>query len=129
MLAIDGRNYKSYRLIPIGGDIADKKADFPEGDYAFAGSLAAAQRTALTQAHRRLARDHATGRTAADHEAGEERFRSAVDGILTTTQKAAIETARANTRQFLPAVRAASQAVLPPPSSPAAPGDANEPAD
>ncbi|UCG11982.1 MAG: cytochrome c, partial [Deltaproteobacteria bacterium] len=33
MLAIDGRNYKSYRLIPIGGDIADKKADFPEGDY------------------------------------------------------------------------------------------------
>ena len=100
----------------------------PEGDYAFAGSLAAAQQTALTQAHRRLARDHATGRTAADHEAAEERFRSAVDGILTTTQKAAIEAARANTRQFLPVVRAASQAVLPPPSGLAPPGDANEPA-
>jgi len=97
----------------------------PEGDYAFAGSLAAAQRTALTQAHRRLARDHATGRTAADHEAAEERFRGAVDGILTTTQKAAIETARANARQFLPAVRAASQAVLPPPSGPAAAGEGN----
>jgi len=33
MLAIDGRNYKSYRLVPIGGDLANKKADFPEGDY------------------------------------------------------------------------------------------------
>ena len=33
MLAIDGRNYKSYRLVPVGGDLANKKADFPQGDY------------------------------------------------------------------------------------------------
>ena len=33
MLAIDGPNYKSYRLVPIGGDLADKKANFPQGDY------------------------------------------------------------------------------------------------
>ncbi len=33
MLAIDGVNHKSYRLVPIKGDIADKKADFPEGVY------------------------------------------------------------------------------------------------
>jgi hypothetical protein len=33
VLAIDGRNYRSYRLVPIGGDIADKKADFPQGEY------------------------------------------------------------------------------------------------
>jgi len=33
MLAIDGPNYKSYRLLPIGGDLANKKAAFPQGDY------------------------------------------------------------------------------------------------
>ena len=33
MLAIDGPNYKSYRLVPIGGDLANKKANFPQGDY------------------------------------------------------------------------------------------------
>ena len=33
MLAIDGRNYKSYRLLPIAGDLANKKANFPQGDY------------------------------------------------------------------------------------------------
>jgi cytochrome c5 len=33
MLAIDGRNYKSYRLVPSSGDLANKKADFPQGDY------------------------------------------------------------------------------------------------
>ena len=33
MLAVDGRNYKSYRLVPIKGDLANKKADFPEGEY------------------------------------------------------------------------------------------------
>ena len=33
MLAIDGANLKSYRLMPIKGDLSDKKADFPQGDY------------------------------------------------------------------------------------------------
>ena len=33
MLAIDGPNYKSYRLLPISGDLANKKANFPQGDY------------------------------------------------------------------------------------------------
>jgi cytochrome c5 len=33
MLAIDGANFKSYRLVPAGGDVADKKANFPEGEY------------------------------------------------------------------------------------------------
>ena len=33
MLAIDGPNYKSYRLVPIGGDLDNKKANFPQGDY------------------------------------------------------------------------------------------------
>jgi hypothetical protein len=33
MLAIDGANFKSYRLVPIKGDLSDKKADFPQGDY------------------------------------------------------------------------------------------------
>jgi cytochrome c5 len=33
ILAIDGRNYRSYRLVPTGGDIVNKKADFPQGDY------------------------------------------------------------------------------------------------
>ncbi len=33
MLAVDGRNYRSYRLVPSGGDLANKKADFPQGDY------------------------------------------------------------------------------------------------
>jgi cytochrome c5 len=33
MLAIDGANFKSYRLVPVGGDVADKKANFPEGEY------------------------------------------------------------------------------------------------
>jgi hypothetical protein len=33
MLAIDGADFKSHRLVPVGGDIADKKADFPEGEY------------------------------------------------------------------------------------------------
>lgn len=33
MLAIDRVNYKSYRLLPIKGDLSDKKADFPQGEY------------------------------------------------------------------------------------------------
>jgi hypothetical protein len=33
ILAIDGPNYRSYRLVPISGDLADKKAHFPQGDY------------------------------------------------------------------------------------------------
>ncbi len=33
MLAIDGANFKSYRLVPVGGDVANKKANFPEGKY------------------------------------------------------------------------------------------------
>jgi cytochrome c5 len=33
MLAVDGRNFKSYRLVPVGGDLANKKDDFPQGDY------------------------------------------------------------------------------------------------
>lgn len=33
MLAIDTRRFKSYRLVPQGGDLKDKKADFPAGVY------------------------------------------------------------------------------------------------
>lgn len=33
MLAIDGSNFKSFRFVPIGGDVANKKADFPQGEY------------------------------------------------------------------------------------------------
>jgi cytochrome c5 len=33
MLAIDGANFKSYRLVPVGGDVPNKKADFPQGKY------------------------------------------------------------------------------------------------
>lgn len=47
MLAIDGANLKSYRLVPVGGDVADKKADFPEGEYVSAdirGNLDAVDR-------------------------------------------------------------------------------------
>ena len=33
MLAIDGANFKSYRLVPVQGDVANKKASFPEGKY------------------------------------------------------------------------------------------------
>jgi cytochrome c5 len=33
MLAIDGANFKSYRLVPVKGDVANKKANFPEGKY------------------------------------------------------------------------------------------------
>jgi mono/diheme cytochrome c family protein len=33
MLAIDAKRYKSYRLLPKSGDLADVKADFPNGEY------------------------------------------------------------------------------------------------
>ncbi len=33
MLAIDTRRFKSYRLVPQSGDLKDKKADFPAGEY------------------------------------------------------------------------------------------------
>jgi len=33
MLAVDTKRFKSYRLVPKAGDIADKKADFPTGEY------------------------------------------------------------------------------------------------
>jgi uncharacterized membrane protein/cytochrome c5 len=33
MLAIDSKRFKSYRLLPEGGDLADVKADFPNGEY------------------------------------------------------------------------------------------------
>jgi len=33
MLAIDTKRFKSYRLIPKTGDLKDKKADFPTGEY------------------------------------------------------------------------------------------------
>jgi hypothetical protein len=33
MLAIDTRRFKSYRLVPNDGDLKDKKADFPSGEY------------------------------------------------------------------------------------------------
>ncbi len=33
MLAVDTKRFKSYRLVPKDGDIKDKKADFPNGEY------------------------------------------------------------------------------------------------
>jgi len=33
MLAIDTKRFKSYRLVPKAGDLKDKKADFPTGEY------------------------------------------------------------------------------------------------
>ncbi|MBW1981475.1 MAG: cytochrome c, partial [Deltaproteobacteria bacterium] len=33
VLAIDARHHRSYRLLPTAGDLADKKAAFPEGEY------------------------------------------------------------------------------------------------
>jgi mono/diheme cytochrome c family protein len=33
MLAIDTRHFRSYRLVPDSGDLKDKKADFPRGEY------------------------------------------------------------------------------------------------
>ena len=33
MLAVDTKRFRSYRLVPDSGDLKDKKADFPGGDY------------------------------------------------------------------------------------------------
>jgi hypothetical protein len=33
MLAVDTRRFRSYRLVPDSGDLKDKKADFPVGEY------------------------------------------------------------------------------------------------
>lgn len=33
MLAIDSKRFRSYRLVPEDGDLEDKKADFPNGEY------------------------------------------------------------------------------------------------
>jgi cytochrome c5 len=33
MLAIDTRHFRSYRLVPDSGDLKDKKANFPRGEY------------------------------------------------------------------------------------------------
>jgi uncharacterized membrane protein len=33
MLAIDAKRFRSYRLVPKGGDLADVKANFPRGEY------------------------------------------------------------------------------------------------
>ncbi len=33
MLAIDSKRFRSYRLVPQSGDLKDKKADFPGGEY------------------------------------------------------------------------------------------------
>ncbi|MGD2185496.1 MAG: cytochrome c [Desulfobacterales bacterium] len=33
MLAIDTRRFRSYRLVPQSGDLKNKKADFPSGEY------------------------------------------------------------------------------------------------
>ena len=33
MLAVDTRRFRSYRLVPESGDLKDKKADFPIGEY------------------------------------------------------------------------------------------------
>ena len=33
MLAVDTKRFKSYRMVPQSGDIKDKKADFPIGEY------------------------------------------------------------------------------------------------
>jgi mono/diheme cytochrome c family protein len=33
MLAVDTKRFRSYRLVPDSGDLKDKKADFPSGEY------------------------------------------------------------------------------------------------
>ncbi len=33
MLAIDTKRFRAYRMLPVTGDLEDKKADFPVGDY------------------------------------------------------------------------------------------------
>ncbi len=33
MLAVDTKRFRSYRLVPESGDLKDKKADFPSGEY------------------------------------------------------------------------------------------------
>ena len=33
MLAVDAKRFRSYRLVPVSGDLKDKKADFPVGEY------------------------------------------------------------------------------------------------
>jgi cytochrome c5 len=33
MLAVDSKRFRSYRLVPKSGDLKDKKADFPSGEY------------------------------------------------------------------------------------------------
>jgi cytochrome c5 len=33
MLAVDTQRFRSYRLVPDSGDLKDKKADFPSGEY------------------------------------------------------------------------------------------------
>jgi len=33
MLAVDAKRFRSYRLVPDSGDLKDKKADFPSGEY------------------------------------------------------------------------------------------------
>ncbi|MGD1986226.1 MAG: cytochrome c [Desulfobacterales bacterium] len=33
MLAVDTKRFRSYRLVPQSGDLKDKKADFPSGEY------------------------------------------------------------------------------------------------
>lgn len=33
MLAVDSKRFRSYRLVPQSGDLQDKKADFPVGEY------------------------------------------------------------------------------------------------
>ncbi len=33
MLAIDTKRFKAYRMLPVEGDLKDKKANFPAGDY------------------------------------------------------------------------------------------------
>lgn len=33
MLAVDSKRFRSYRLVPQSGDLKDKKADFPVGEY------------------------------------------------------------------------------------------------
>ncbi|NIO05337.1 MAG: c-type cytochrome [Proteobacteria bacterium] len=33
MLAVDTKRFRAYRMLPVGGDLDDKKANFPVGDY------------------------------------------------------------------------------------------------
>ena len=88
------------------------------GEYVYAPNITAAQLKALRAAHTRHARQHITADTGAARSAAATALARAERSILTDTQRTALAIARTNIRRHLPAVLAASQAILPRPAEP-----------